>query len=166
MLSSIHETSRIFKTFASSSKDYLEKFQVQKCIFHDSSMPKYFIDMEYMNQFDPLGRSTVSAGSANYFRTLFPSVRPYFSKTIAKQNKHRVKIMIATGRTVGLVEGIIDDSCLVPFGLLSNICLSYTVAKKGLLVANIFVFYAGALFKNKAEAPLKSVNHSAIHKHI
>ena len=36
-------------------------------------------------------------------------------QNFAKQKKHRVKIMIATGRAVGLAEWIIDDTCLVLF---------------------------------------------------
>ena len=48
----------------------------------------------------------------HYFRTCFcPSVLTF--QNIAKQNKHRMKIMIATGGIVGLAEGIIDDTCLV-----------------------------------------------------
>ena len=35
-------------------------------------------------------------------------------QNIAKQNKRRLKIMITTVGTVGLTEGIIDDTCLVP----------------------------------------------------
>ena len=40
-----------------------------------------------------------------------PSVLTF--QNIAKQNKCRVKIMIATSGTLGLAEGIIDDTCLV-----------------------------------------------------
>ena len=55
-----------------------------------------------------------SAGSDHYFRTDFrPYVRSHFSKTIAKQNKRWVKIMITTVESVGLAEWIIDDTCLV-----------------------------------------------------
>ena len=34
-------------------------------------------------------------------------------QNIANYNKRRLKIMITTGGTVGLAEGIIDDTCLV-----------------------------------------------------
>ena len=34
-------------------------------------------------------------------------------KNIAKQKKQRVKIMIVSGGTVGLAEGIIDDTCVI-----------------------------------------------------
>ena len=54
--------------------------------------------------FDPLGQFTVPTDSDNYFRTCF---RP--------SPKYRLKIMIATGGTVGLAEGIIDETCLVSF---------------------------------------------------
>ena len=40
------------------------------------------------------------------------SVPGHFSKS-RKQNKFQVRIVIATGVTVGLAEGIIDDACLV-----------------------------------------------------
>ena len=47
------------------------------------------------------------------FSHRFPYVRPsHFSKYL-KQKKRRVKIMITTGGTMGLAEGIIDDTCLV-----------------------------------------------------
>ena len=62
--------------------------------------------------FDPLGRPTVPARSDHYFCTLSPSVRPHFSK-YQKTKQTSLKIIIATGGTVGLAEGIIDDICLV-----------------------------------------------------
>ena len=40
------------------------------------------------------------------------SVRPYTFQNIVKQNKRLVKIMITTGGTLGLAEGIIDDNFL------------------------------------------------------
>ena len=65
--------------------------------------------------FDPLGRPTVRAGSDHYFRTCFRRKSVITFQSIAKQNKRRLKIMIANGGTVGLDEGIIDDTCLVLF---------------------------------------------------
>ena len=56
--------------------------------------------------FDPLGRPTGPAGSDHYFHTYFRT-SVHTVQNIAKQNKHRVKIMITT---VGLAEGIIDKS--------------------------------------------------------
>ena len=49
-----------------------------------------------------------SAGSDHDFRTCF---RP--SVVRISQNKSRLKILIATGGTMSLTEGIIDDTCLV-----------------------------------------------------
>ena len=43
-----------------------------------------------------------SAGSDDYFHTSF--------QNIAKQNKRRMKIKIATGRIVGVAKGIIDGT--------------------------------------------------------
>ena len=56
-------------------------------------------------------RPTHSCGrySDHYFRMLFP----YVLQNIAKQNKHRVKIMITTSVAVGL--GQVDHWCLVLF---------------------------------------------------
>ena len=63
--------------------------------------------------FYPLDRP---ADYDNYFRTYFrPYVRSSTFQNTAKQNKHRLKIMITTGGTVCLAEGIIDATCLVSF---------------------------------------------------
>ena len=64
---------------------------------------------------DPLGRPTLPAGSDHYFRTCFrPSASVPTFQNIAKQNKCRLKIMIAiSGGTVGLAEWIIDDTYLI-----------------------------------------------------
>ena len=43
-----------------------------------------------------------------YVRTSVPTFQ-----IIAKQNKRHVKIVVTTGETVGLAEGIIDDICIV-----------------------------------------------------
>ena len=62
--------------------------------------------------FDPRGRPTVTAGSDHYFsRVVYTSVRPSSLFKIL-QNKTKVQggIVIATGRTVGLAEWIIDDT--------------------------------------------------------
>ena len=58
---------------------------------------------------DPLGHPTVPAVSDHYFCTCFcPSIHPSpLFKT--SQNKRLLKVMITTGGTVGLAEGIIDD---------------------------------------------------------
>ena len=64
---------------------------------------------------DPRGRSAVTAGSDHYFHTCSLFVRqsvPTF-QNLTKQNNMQVKKVIATGRTVGLAEWIIDDICLV-----------------------------------------------------
>ena len=57
---------------------------------------------------DPLGQPTVTAGRDNCFRTCRPSV-PTF-QNLSKLTK--VQRMFATGKTVGLAEWIIDDTCL------------------------------------------------------
>ena len=87
--------------------------------------------------FDPLGRPTDPAGSDNYFRTDFrPS--PLFK---ISQNKRHVKIMITTGGTVGLAEGIIGDTCLVVFTskpfyfvLYVNVCVNPQADHKSTLL--------------------------------
>ena len=69
---------------------------------------------------DPLGRSTVTAGKDHCFCTCRTSVRtsvPTF-QNLAKQNK--AKTMFATGETMGLAEWIVDDTCLVLFGVKSR----------------------------------------------
>ena len=62
------------------------------------------------------------AGSDHYFHNC------------AKQNNFQVKIVIATGGTVGLAEGIIDDTCLVilefPEGRRSNVVKEVERLKK------------------------------------
>ena len=58
---------------------------------------------------DPRGRLTVMASSDNCFCTCRPSVHPHF----LKQFKFQVKTMFPTGKTVGLAQWIIDDTCLV-----------------------------------------------------
>ena len=60
---------------------------------------------------DQLGQPTVPACSDHYSHMVL-SVRPYVStfQNLAKQNKSRVKIMIAAGETVGLAKGIIDET--------------------------------------------------------
>ena len=45
------------------------------------------------------------------------SVRPYF-QNLAKQNRFPVRIVVATGLSVGLAEGIIDDTCILIFCVL------------------------------------------------
>ena len=54
---------------------------------------------------DPLGRLTVPASSDHYFPPIRPS--PLF-KILQSKTKPRLRIMITTGGTVGLAEGIID----------------------------------------------------------
>ena len=57
--------------------------------------------------------SADTVGSDHYFSHRFTSVRPSSIFKISP-NKRLVKIMITIVRTVGLAEGIIDDTCLVP----------------------------------------------------
>ena len=63
---------------------------------------------------DPLGRPTVMTYSDYYFHKK-SSVRPFLLTfhSLSKQNKLKVKTVIATGGNVGLAEGIIDDTFLV-----------------------------------------------------
>ena len=69
-------------------------------------------------------RLTQKPGSDHYFRTDFhPYVRTF--QNISKQNI----LMITTGGTVGLAEGIIDDTCLVIFVSIEEL----TLGKKKLL---------------------------------
>ena len=63
----------------------------------------------FLYSIDPRGRPTVMAGSDHWLFSHMLSVRPQFSK----QNKYQLKVMFATGETVGLTEWITDDSCLV-----------------------------------------------------
>ena len=58
------------------------------------------------------------AGSDNYFRTWCPSVLPHFSKY--RETKQR--IVIATGRTVGLSEWIIDGTHVLCILVVIKIC--------------------------------------------
>ena len=58
---------------------------------------------------DPRGRRTVTACSDHYLVYVRPSVLPTF-KNLAKQNKFQVRIVIVTGGTVCLAEGVIDDT--------------------------------------------------------
>ena len=63
--------------------------------------------------FDPLGRPTVPVviiiSHVVYVRPFAPTFQ-----NLAKQNNFQVRIvMIAIGGTLGMAEGIIDDTCLV-----------------------------------------------------
>ena len=53
------------------------------------------------------------ADSDHYFQTCcpYPSV-PTF-QNLAKDNNFQVKIVITTGKTVGLAEWIVDDTCII-----------------------------------------------------
>ena len=56
------------------------------------------------------------------FHTCSPTcVRPHFSKS-SKTKQIQVKTMFTTGKTVGLAEWIIDDTCLVYHSFLSGNC--------------------------------------------
>ena len=59
---------------------------------------------------DPLGQPTVQPVVIIIFPHVSVRSSPLFK--ILQQNKHHMKIMIATGRTVSLVEGIIYETCL------------------------------------------------------
>ena len=62
---------------------------------------------------DRRGRPTVTSasGSDHLLRTCCLSVRPStFKKNLAKQNNFQVRIVIATGVTMGLPEWIIDGT--------------------------------------------------------
>ena len=62
---------------------------------------------------DPLGLPTVTAGSDHWFANVVrPSVRSHFFKIFT------LKTMVTTGKTVGLAEWIIDDTCHVYIFLL------------------------------------------------
>ena len=60
------------------------------------------------------------------------SVRPSFPtfQDIAKQNKTRLKIMIAIGWTVGLAEWIIDDICLFQVNSIQVVRLSKDLSSR------------------------------------
>ena len=57
--------------------------------------------------------------------TVSAHVSVHAFQNIAKQNKLQVNIMIATGVTVCLAEGIIDDTCLVYVILVLEGCFTY-----------------------------------------
>ena len=61
---------------------------------------------------DPLGRPTITVHSDQYFHTCRTYVCPLIPsfQNLAKQNKLQMKIVIAAGETVGLSEGIIDNT--------------------------------------------------------
>lgn len=63
---------------------------------------------------DPFGQHTVPTGSDYYyFHTfLYIPMFPLF-QNITNENKCCVKIIIATGQTMGLAKSIIDDTCLI-----------------------------------------------------
>ena len=58
---------------------------------------------EFKVHFYPRGRPTVMAGSDHYFCTWCPSVLTL--QNLTKQNKFKVRIVIAIGETVCLAEG-------------------------------------------------------------
>ena len=61
--------------------------------------------MELIHSADPQTRPVVII--------IFAQISVCTFQNIAKQTKRRVKIMNTTGGTVGLAEGIIDDTCFV-----------------------------------------------------
>ena len=61
----------------------------------------------FSSSIDPRGRPTVTAGSDHYFRAWCPCVYSHFSKS-RKKNNFQVRIVIATGRFVGMAKWIID----------------------------------------------------------
>ena len=77
---------------------------------------------------DPRGRPTVTARSDHYIRTCCPYV-PAF-QNLSKQNNFQVRIVIASGGTVGLAEWIIDGTHVLfycfPFWV-ATICISLQV---------------------------------------
>ena len=69
---------------------------------------------------DPRGQPTVLASSDHYFCSCCLSVRPSVPtfQNLTKQNNFQVRIVLATGRTVGRGSGRVDHwchSCLVLF---------------------------------------------------
>ena len=64
---------------------------------------------------DSKGLPTFTASTDSYFHTWCLYVRASIStfQNLAKQNKVQVRTVIATGGTVGLAEGIIDDTHLM-----------------------------------------------------
>ena len=69
--------------------------------------------MFLIHEADPQSRPVVIIMFAHVVRS---SVRPHF----LKQNKFQVKTMFAIGKTVGLAEWIIDDTCFVSIVLAKN----------------------------------------------
>ena len=63
----------------------------------------------YIIIIDPLGRPTIKVSSDHSFHTCRPSIPTFHYR----QSNFQVKTVTATGRTVGLTEGISDDYCLV-----------------------------------------------------
>ena len=58
---------------------------------------------------DPQGLPTVTAGNDHHIHTCCPYIPSVPTlQSLAKQNKFKVRIVIAIGGTVGLAEGIID----------------------------------------------------------
>ena len=82
-----------------------QNYELKLSILHHSQFKRWCI-------IDPWGPPTVTAGSDHYFRRCRLSVRPSVSTfhNIAKQNNFQVKIVIATGGTVGMAEWIIDGT--------------------------------------------------------
>ena len=70
----------------------------------------------YVQDIDPRGRPTVTAGSDHYFRTCCLYIRPSVPtfQNLAKQNV-QARIVIATGGTVDLAGWIIDDKHVLFF---------------------------------------------------
>ena len=69
------------------------------------------------NLFDPLAPHHSPGLWWSLFSHMFPytCVSVLTFQNLAKQNKFQAKTMFTTGKTVGLAEWIIDNTCLFPF---------------------------------------------------
>ena len=77
-------------------------------------MPSAFFKRAYTVYLYWSTRPTHTDGSDHSFHTCRPSVHPNFSKNRAKLYDCYMENVITTGETVGLAEGIIDDTFLYP----------------------------------------------------
>ena len=121
ILSTLHKSICVQKASLISWKKMLSSKQVWR-------PPKVLFRLSLQLSIDPLGRPTDPAGSDHYFRTDFRTyVHPHFSKYSKKTKQMSGKNNYHTGGTVGLAEGIIDDTAinvLFVFLSLQKWCLS------------------------------------------
>ena len=96
---------------------FIFNFKNFHTVFQWSSISDFGSE-KVMEYFDPLGQPKVKAGRDHCFRTCCPS--PLF-----KSRKIKQKTMFATSATMGLAEGIIDDSCPILFLPRANNCAMF-----------------------------------------